>query len=262
MYNTNLDKTYIAFLDILGFKELVRQNPHEDLIKIYDNLFSVANGLALSSGQFVSIKTDDGRSYSTPDYSKASVNSLIVSDSVLFWTNDDSPQSFIDILVCTGKLLSNAIFMGLPMRGSLGIGPLSFRLSVIRNNPSIITSSLFGLSVVNAYEKEALLDWSGCFISSDCLEYYKSLIESPTYSREWQIESLIKTHYLLSTEVPDKNNVSHPCIAVNWPRMNRSRITEDQVRQSFTQHKKSANDSTKRKISNTLSFLSQSWPSA
>ena len=42
------NRKFVAFIDILGFKDLVKNNSHERLVELYEKLFTpnVATGLA------------------------------------------------------------------------------------------------------------------------------------------------------------------------------------------------------------------------
>jgi len=59
------------------------------------------------------------KQHATYDSSNIKVNSIIISDSVVIWTDDNSMKSFVDIIAVLRHLLNYSLKMGLPLRGSL-----------------------------------------------------------------------------------------------------------------------------------------------
>ena len=108
----------VAFLDVLGFSDFVDNNDHSVLINIYNNIFTIFTTLGLACGQ-VKFVNNNGSGYATPDVSYMNVNSLIVSDSIILWTDNSSPKSFEDIVSCVRQTLSLSFVSGLPLRGSI-----------------------------------------------------------------------------------------------------------------------------------------------
>jgi hypothetical protein len=124
MQNLTVHSAYVAFLDILGFSDLVRSNSDDALMRVYNNLFLSVVALSLSGGAFKTIDAG-GQQVAIADSEKIKINSLIVSDSVICWTPNDSMKSFIDITTAVSKIMVSGIFVGLPLRGAISIGPLS-----------------------------------------------------------------------------------------------------------------------------------------
>lgn len=118
--------TYLALLDILGFQDLVDKNSHQDLSSIYDNHIRSAVDGCLCHGKVDMI---GARAQLRP--SEVCLNSLMISDSVLLWTNDDTNASFEELVSVTRALLDSTFRSGLPMRGAISHGPLSCRTAVL-----------------------------------------------------------------------------------------------------------------------------------
>src|SRR6188474_3455617 len=96
--NEKVDETvFVALLDILGFKDLVSYNSHQELLQIYlklDALLHVAHDLATRGDEALSkpnINNEDEIGYNK-------VQSLIISDSILLWSIDSSVESFEEIV--------------------------------------------------------------------------------------------------------------------------------------------------------------------
>src|SRR5690242_4853976 len=134
---------YVAFLDVLGFKNMVEKSPHEKLERVYQNAFILNATSSLANGKVTPVKTDQGE-YVTPDLSDPLTSCLIVSDSVILWTENVSMRSFVNIFSAVGKILVSGFYTGLPMRGGIAIGDLS-NLSL---NPAahdkVLIQSVFG----------------------------------------------------------------------------------------------------------------------
>ena len=69
-------KRYIAFLDILGFKDLVENNSLDDVVRIYKESLKEATELAMEHWEEEEYKNDGLK-----------LNVSIMSDSILFWNN-------------------------------------------------------------------------------------------------------------------------------------------------------------------------------
>src|ERR1051326_4827629 len=110
------DMKYVAFMDVLGFKDIVENSTHEKLERVYQNAFITNATYSLSNGKVTPFKTDQGE-YVTPDLSNPLTSCLIVSDSVILWTESASMQSFVNIFSAVGKILVSGFYTGLPMRG-------------------------------------------------------------------------------------------------------------------------------------------------
>ncbi|MEO5570673.1 MAG: hypothetical protein ABIT08_14495, partial [Bacteroidia bacterium] len=78
-------ETFIAFFDVLGFKEFIFNNTL-DIVKDKFNLLLTESETAVSSEKFVQKVSG---SYE-PDLTKQKVNCIHISDSIIFWTNGNT----------------------------------------------------------------------------------------------------------------------------------------------------------------------------
>jgi hypothetical protein len=115
---------FVAFMDVLGFKDMVENCTHEKLERVYKNAFVTNTTYSLAKGKVVPVHTEAG-DFVTPDLSNPLTSCLIVSDSVILWTNDASMLSFINIVSTVGKILASGIYTGRPMRGGIALGEFS-----------------------------------------------------------------------------------------------------------------------------------------
>jgi hypothetical protein len=239
--------SYFAFLDILGFKALVKNNTHAALVELYENLFTsqtlaVYNTLKKLSKRQAEKKGDD--------YTDTGLQMINISDSILIWTKHGQPSAVFEIVYAVSSLLGISIVQGLPMRGCITRQPFT----VIQKNGVV---SVIGSGLVHAYEMENIQQWSGCIVDEEIIKYFRS-IEKHFYSR--QVPAPIERNGLVfEYDVPVKDLKTGRVevkkgFAVNW---SESTITDDMIRASFDAHNKKderpASD-TLDKVNNTLAF--------
>lgn len=248
---------YIAFFDILGFKDLVFNNDHTSLEKIYEH-FSNAAHLSLANFQAQEGQIADN-SIAKIDMSKVTVNSLIVSDSVIFWTNGESPNDFMEIISASQLMLAVSFKIGVPVRGGISFGDFTFNEFETDSPQKNVLTSCFGRALVDAYSLEALQEWSGCIVSETALEHFSTQVE---YYQKMTAEELVDLDLLKSYKVlveydaPLKRSVDN-YLVVNY--LNYSDIdmgfTEQRIRSAFGAFSKTTtHESVQTKIENTVSF--------
>ena len=248
---------YVAFLDVLGFRSMVDRSTHEKLARVYQNAFITNATYSLSNGKVIPVSTASGE-FVTADLSNPLTSCLIVSDSVILWTENASMLSFVNIFSTVGKILVSGFYTGLPMGGGIAVGELSTLSQAPSQTGKVSIQSVFGKALTHAYEIESKQEWAGCAISQDCIDQYKS--ESGKYVGN--VPELATLDYLKSEKtlvrypVPMKHNQSEEMWVVNWAKFNRDSISTDTVSSAFTKHNKETDNATvQTKIRNTLAFL-------
>jgi len=244
---------YLAFLDILGFKDIVNKNTHDELYNIYMTLFgSTVLGLSQNA-------TINEHSETKIDTRKMQVYSRIISDSIILWTNDIEISSFVEIVKTTNLLLRNSIVGGLPLRGAICMGNLT-RLQSKIDSPKFNCDALFGDALVKAYTKEGSQEWSGCVVENDCLQRHMDMLVEienthPVMKKPF-IDILVEQGLLIKYNVPYKNDVIKEDYVINWVAKQESTFTEKYIRTSFSKYNKSIDVSdVEKKIKNTLDFV-------
>lgn len=251
-------KKYIALLDILGFKDLINGNEHDFLVQLFSQLPVYIEG-AISRNK--TMKSEDGKVHY--DAKNGEINSIIISDTIVLWTNNTSTESFFELVKCTQRLLvfcHNKPFLFL--RGGITIGELYY------NNPGIVNSNnntftnhsiIFGKGLVKAYEMEKELDIAGCVIDNDA--WQSAFKRNPEqFNRKWQ--EIISDKIIMSYEPPFKENcklnfkdAKVESWMVNWvlDGLNPSR---KEINAGFTTlNRKADRKDVKKKIRNTLDFF-------
>jgi hypothetical protein len=108
------DTRFVTFADVLGFKDLVEHNPHDELLTIYREVLRVAVDFGVGGGI-------------DHDPSLAVVNMRLISDSVILWTDSDQAVDFEAMIRAVTNLLGAGMHYGLPPCGLRRHGGTSTR---------------------------------------------------------------------------------------------------------------------------------------
>jgi hypothetical protein len=255
-----MDEGFVAYLDILGFSELVRVNDHSKLVQLYGLLIS-ATEATISRG--VRVITCGKDRIAVPNVDQASVNLRIVSDSVIVFSQQPNMRGCIDVLCATRTLLWQGLCTGLPMRGAIAFGSLTSVDREIGDQLGIGTHSLVGKALVDAYTAEADQDWSGATLTQGAKGAYEALCERQANTSDLAtLGYLVDAGLLIDYDVPMTRRAggrTQAASAVNWPRASTSRPEEAALRSAFEMHGKNV-ELAGRKVQNTLDFLAATWP--
>jgi|JI10StandDraft_1071094.scaffolds.fasta_scaffold554201_2 hypothetical protein len=234
---------YVAFLDILGFSELVNNNNHDELVKLYKALIELpVKFLSQESA------TDD---IIHEIFDTNEIKLVNISDSIVLWTKNSNEKSLWHLVNAVQLLLQLSMSLGIPLRGSIAKG----NITVLENNNAI---SIVGKGLVSAYQAESKQKWSGCTIDSNIVEYlksYKKVVEEGT-----NIIALERLNLIVQTKIPIQNGYKDG-YAVNWAK--NSNLTENQIIDSFSMYNKRKNETneiyrkTQCKIKHTIDFFRQ-----
>lgn len=218
----------VAFLDILGFKQIISETPIEELASKYEKLIDTAEGL--------NRPTLAGQNLPTlfPDHKANAPWCLknIFSDSIILISNDSTQLSTMKLLVYAWRLSQVFIAYKMPLRGSITYGE-------IYTNPQ--KSITFGKALTNAYELENKQQWIGVVIDNYMKESMPELFQ---HIKNVQILSDIFFEY----DVPFKDGATNRYHTLNW-RWNM--IVKDGTRSLFSE---SQDDVVTKKINNTLDY--------
>ncbi|MBI5000065.1 MAG: hypothetical protein HZB92_00845 [Euryarchaeota archaeon] len=238
---------------MLGFKDMIDKNEHDKMKEIYStNLTS--NVKRSVSPDSIRMVNKDGKEVSLSELNETLVNSLIISDSIILWTDDDSSESFFNIIKGAGILLRNFIIGGLPLRGCITLGEFSLRYSQMRSNRQNIQMTIFGKAITNAYSKTDIQQWVGCTVDNDAIKKFREWEKKhSTMSNFASIEWFCKLKLLARYKVPLKYGPLEKKYVIDW--ISNTEITERIIREAFSKHKKTVNDwDVRYKLENTIKF--------
>jgi hypothetical protein len=240
--------TFLAYFDVLGFKEIVLNNSLEELNQIFSHLLRDTQ-TAVSGENY--IQPQPG--IMVADLTQQKVHCLHISDSVLFWTNGDSEGDFIELARVCYTFYWRSLQLFVPLRGCLVHGEIEFRPFQIKNESGATfhNSSLYGKGLVDAYIKAESVDYAGCYIDQTALSkveenvinnliydqmlcYYKVPFKGNKYSYEHVFRPIKGNH----NEVSFRNSAKH-------------------IKSLFSYHSKMKEfpESVQVKLNNTLDFI-------
>jgi hypothetical protein len=154
-------QTYLAFFDILGFKEFISNADSEIRSRLMNNLIRDSQS-ALSLGKTVP-RPGGGL---MPDLSSTNIQCLHVSDSIVFWTDNVSTETFLELVKCSAYFLRQCMQITFPVRGCIVAGEIDYKPFTLRNKKGVEfqNSSLYGKALTDAYLKAEAQDWVGCYV--------------------------------------------------------------------------------------------------
>lgn len=104
-----------------------------------------------------------------------SIHSLLISDSIFLWSEDDSWVAAMKMLNILKLLFASALKAGFPLRGAVTLGEIWTGEVNLADVPNYHPNQLlFGKAFVNAYELELKQQWHGCIVEDNV---YERLIE-------------------------------------------------------------------------------------
>ena len=248
------ESCFFAYLDILGFTKIVKENTYEQLKEIVDG-FTVKCKETIDSSR--TIKTNTGKEVAKI---AVDVNVRIVSDSIYIWAKgDESLLQFDDMLHAVNALLAYGFERGLPLRGVVTYGELfSERAKVSSDNPrdfSFVNDSLYGRALVEAHELESQMNWGGVILTPKAWAKVLGDFENKFTMRSIKSPDDLFAHYpyLLWYDVPFKRNAKK-AIAFNWNYKPETALSEEKIRKAFEGRHGVEDETVKKKLNETIRF--------
>ena len=252
---------FFAYLDILGFKNIVKRSTFDQLKAIVET-FSVESAEAVDKSR--RIETNTGRVCTRIDL-KHSINVRIVSDSIYVWTkNDDCLKQFDDLLHIVNAMLASGLRHDLPLRGVVTYGELFAGEAKMSADIPLESGALYGRALVEAYELESQMDWSGAILTPKAWAKVKGEFEKAKVAgvsavmRSGNIKAPtdLFNHfpYLLWCDVPFKGNNRRKAIAFNWNYKSGLDLSEEEIHEAFSARGGVEEQSVRSKLNETIRF--------
>ncbi len=167
-------KRYIAYFDYLGYKEFILNNDSEYLKTRVGHIL-VAIEQALAEGKLQEPK--NGRILS--DTSKTKINCLNISDTVIFWTKDDSVESLAELLPVAYRFNWSQVLLNFPVRGVIYCDELEMISGKQTNTEGSIYSAniIYGKGLAKAHLKCENLNWAGSAIDETVIEHISGKVD-------------------------------------------------------------------------------------
>lgn len=239
---------FIAYFDYLGFKEFIENNDLAYQSRIIANNFRDMEN-ALGQGKLKDIPQGV-----IADISNSQINCINFSDTVVFFTNDTSDTSLIEILEVAYKFNSQAINSCFPVRGALVHGEMVYVEYKEKNSGGGIynINSVFGKGLVKAHLRAEQQHWAGTVIDES--------LTTEIAKRRYNIDEFLLP-YAKKYKVPYKDGVKRAeeyVLNIIKGTLNSESLKnfDRGIRENFAQYNKSvADERVQQKISNTIQFL-------
>lgn len=221
------DNRFVAFLDILGFKDLVMRSSHDDIYKLLNNISNIRNTIEKVNdiGDKPSILED------------AEVYTVSFSDSIVLFSKNDSEENFNMFIHSVNWLFSKSIEKSIPLKGGIAHGEISINKS---------SQVYFGQPIIDAYLLEEEVNYFGVVAHNSIDSYiHKNNINN---KRKWWFED----------ETPLKcGMINH--INLNWFKLIKedNKSSKDVVIGKINAFKITVSGSPRRYVDNTLKFFNK-----
>lgn len=205
---------------------------------------------ALSKGQL----KDSNRGTYIADLGNARINCLNISDTVIFFTNDDSVESLEELLIVAHRFNWQEVFFNFPVRGVIYCDEIDMIHGQSENTVGAIYSAnlIYGKGLVNAHLKCENLNWAGCVIDKTVIDRIRNQVDIRLF-----LEPYAKL-YVVPYKVPDKNIQEEYALKLITGTLNDEAFKNysRDVRDRFSGDNKPVDNSRVQKlIENTLTYL-------
>lgn len=242
-------KKFIAYFDYLGFKEFIEKNEAEVQTRVMGQIF-VEMEAALGQGKY-----KDAYNGVIADISNSKINCINFSDTVIFWTNDDSEESLKELLAVAHTFNWRAILFSFPVRGALLYEEIYHASYSQANGGGGVynVNSVYGKGLVQGNVKAEQQDWAGTVIDDTLIaEISRRGHDVDKYLSPFSKK--LKVPYKVGVEVAHEEYVFWIIKGTLDEKgyKNYRRTLEE----NFTNHKKTiAHPGVAKKIANTVKFL-------
>lgn len=149
----------VAFIDVLGFKQMIGSQSASELGEKYKKAIRYALEKYSVDADFSDQPSFFPEMSSTDEY----CISYVFSDSIILSSFDDSEESCLKLLVFTYKLMRTMIVQGFLVRGGISYGDMFIDLE---------DSVFVGTALTEAYELEMNQEWAGITIHENLVNAF------------------------------------------------------------------------------------------
>ena len=133
-------KRFVAFLDIMGFKDMVLRSRHDEVLRILESLTPTIQGIEEDAIKRLA-KTEFNELEKTGI--KFIIRPVLFSDSIILISYDGSLASAIGMSVNIRQIFHQAILNGIPVKGAIAYG---------EQTADFNNSLHFGMPLIDAFE--------------------------------------------------------------------------------------------------------------
>ena len=213
-------KRFVAFFDIMGFKDMVVRHDNSDIYKTLSELHeSVLNPINEIQRDLEHFDTID-------------IQTVMFSDSIMLVSNKDTKRAAMSILYYSGYLLSFCLKEKIPVKGAISYGTMTSDFE---------KSIHFGQPLIDAYLLEEDLKLYGCVIDNNFEMYLRD---------NEMLEGLEKYKTPLKS-----GKVSH--YNIDWTMFNNRHKVVKNITDIFDNLYSSVSGATRIYVDNTLDFYEE-----
>ncbi len=225
------DERTVAFLDIMGFRQKVLSTSGAKILRDYERIVDTTNALLMP----LPIKSNNRLFHDHPKNEKL-CNYYIFSDSLIFYSMDNTYTSCLKLLVFVWRLSQYLLASKYPVRGGISFGEFY-------TNPN--KGILLGKALIDSYDLERMQNWIGIALDEKIIDAFDELRQMFGDPKNYL------SHFFPIYPVPMKNQRSKECRVINW---RKNIIIEKGTKKIFAETK---DKDILEKIDNTLAFSKQ-----
>ncbi len=163
---------FFAMFDILGFKALRNRLGTEGLYNLYRRIIITDIEHAFMP-KFQYVSSADRPTVAIPDPTSKRADCLLFSDTITFFTVNDSLDSFINIVFTALEMQKSSLVPPrAPLRGAIAWG------DIVADGPIIV-----GSAIEAAYTGEQSQVWAGCMLTSEAESFCENNHYFTTFHR-------------------------------------------------------------------------------
>lgn len=229
----NTDKRFVAFFDLLGFKDKIMRNSHNEIFEQLNKLSSMRNRIE-NSANSESIK----RIFVDVD-----IYTVSFSDSIALFSKNDSFQNFEFFIAMVRYFISNAIKNNVAIKGGIAFGDISLNKT---------EQIYFGQPIIDAYYIEEDVNFLGVVLHNSVDKYIRAH-ENECSKSGIISKSIINERTPLKTGKIYHNSIDYFKMLSDSEISDKDNITID-ILKTFRRFYESVSGSPRRYIDNTIDF--------
>ena len=157
---------FIAFFDILGFKDFIYRNSHDVVLEKMKYLPIILSDIE-----------EDAHNKLDKNDCEGIIRPVVFSDSIMLISNDKSIIDLLNLLKCCYWILKNSIQINIPIKGAISSGILTADFN---------KSLFFGRPLVDAYLLQESMIYYGCIMDNNVEDFFKKNITGSP--QKWLIQ--------------------------------------------------------------------------
>jgi hypothetical protein len=150
----NKCQRYVAFLDIMGFKDRLQREGHEKVGEMLESFQPTIEMINKMAKDRLRVRKKDINNKAKED-AISITRPISFSDSIILVTSDDSYESALDIIFYVELIFFEALSEGVPIKGAIAYG---------EQTADFDKSLHFGRPLIDAYELQNELLIYGCVL--------------------------------------------------------------------------------------------------